>query len=210
MSVSTDVDSDVLIHPTACVETSELGAGTRIWAFSHIMPGVRIGKHCNIADHCFVERGAVVGDHVTIKNGNMIWKGVTLEDGVFVGPNVTFTNDRFPRSERFLRIRGHQPQEADWLVPTRVKTGASVGGGAVIIAGVTIGEFALVGAGAVVTKDVPAHGLVRGNPARLSGWVCECGRPLAPRAGMAVCAHCGLHFLEQDGGMIVRPGERRS
>src|SRR5512146_3057238 len=150
--------SDVFVHPLAIVESDDIGPGTRIWAFSHVMRGASIGANCNVGEHSFIEAGAAIGDNVTIKNGNLIWEGVTIEDGVFVGPNVLFTNDLYPRSPRLPQARDRY-QDHGWLVPTRVQHGASLGAGAVIVAGVTIGEFALVGAGAVVTQDIPAHAL---------------------------------------------------
>jgi UDP-2-acetamido-3-amino-2,3-dideoxy-glucuronate N-acetyltransferase len=160
-------------HNLAVVETSSVGAGTRIWAFSHILPGASIGSDCNICDHTFIENDVVVGDRVTIKCGVQVWDGITLEDDVFVGPNATFTNDKFPRS------RVH-----DKTFPrTVVKTGASIGGNATILPGISIGERAVVGAGAVVTRDVPDFAIVVGNPAQITGYVgassLEPGRPVS-------------------------------
>jgi len=182
------------IHPTALAESREIGAGTRVWAFTHILPGARVGQDCNIGDHCFIESGAVVGDNVTLKNGNMVWEGVRLADGVFVGPNVFFTNDRHPRSPRLPQARKRYAEKRNWLVPTTIERGAALGAGAIILAGVNVGEYATVGAGAVVTKPVPSHALVVGNPARQVGWVCRCGRSLQFRRGRAACAECGSHF----------------
>lgn len=182
-------------HPTAIVETIQIGEGTRIWAFAHVMPNVEIGANCNVGDHCFVESGARVGDNVTIKNGNMIWEGVMLEHGVFVGPHVTFTNDLYPRSPRLPEARARYSSHS-WLSCTRVKYGATLGAGAVILAGTTIGEFGFVGAGAVVTQDVPPYALVVGNPARIIGWVCSCGQRLDFRGEFAQCPACGLEFTK--------------
>jgi UDP-2-acetamido-3-amino-2,3-dideoxy-glucuronate N-acetyltransferase len=179
-----------MIHPTAIVESARVGVRTRIWAFTHVLAGASIGRDCNIGGHCYVEDGAVIGDAVTVKNGTSIWTGVTLDDGVFVGPAVIFTNDRTPRSSR-LGVTGdryHTPSR--WLVPTRVCRGATLGAGAVLVAGVTVGEFAMVGAGAVVTEDVSAHALVVGNPARPVGRVCRCGRRLESEGPDTVCAEC--------------------
>jgi acetyltransferase-like isoleucine patch superfamily enzyme len=186
----------VYIHPTALVDSDQIGDGTRIWAYAHILGGARIGRECNIGDHCFVEGGVAIGDCVTIKNGNMIWEGVTLEDGVFVGPHVFFTNDRYPRSQRYFGSLSRFRHKEGWLTPTRVRRGASLGAGAVVVPGVTIGEFALVAAGAVVTRDVPAYALVMGNPARQRGWVCRCGLPLRFDGHEAVCADCGERYRE--------------
>lgn len=180
----------VFVHPTALVETEEIGQGTRIWAFAHIMPGSVVGENCNIGDHSFIEGGARIGHNVTIKNGNMIWEGVALEDGVFVGPNVSFTNDPYPRSARLPEAEGRYGDRS-WLTTTLVRRGASLGAAAVILAGVTIGEFATVGAGAVVTHDVPAHALVVGNPARMVGWVCQCGLRVDLDKDDPICKGCG-------------------
>ena len=188
---------NAFVHPTALVETDEVGDGSRIWAYVHIMAGVCIGQNCNIGDHCFIESGVSIGDNTTIKNGNMIWEGVTLKDGVFVGPHVFFTNDLYPRSPRLSQAQNRYCSKRNWLVPTLVKRGASLGAGAVMLAGVTIGEYAMVGAGSVVTKDVPAYALVKGNPARVSGWVCQCGQPLRFSNRFATCAECGLRFREE-------------
>jgi UDP-2-acetamido-3-amino-2,3-dideoxy-glucuronate N-acetyltransferase len=186
--------NDKFIHPKALVETKDIGLGTRVWAFVHIMGGAQIGKNCNIGDHCFIESGATIGDDCTIKNGNMIWEGVTLEDGVFVGPNVLFTNDLHPRSPRLPQSHKRYRTKSNWLLPTRIGHGASLGAGAVILAGVTIGEYAMVGAGTIVTRSVPSHALIRGNPSHVSGWVCQCGRTLQFRAKSATCRGCGLRF----------------
>jgi len=148
-------------HPAAIVESTDIGPGTRIWAFVHILAGARIGADCNICDYVFIESDVVVGDRVVIKSGVQLWDGVTLGNDVFVGPNVTFTNDPFPRS--------HHHQER--VGRTTVKAGASIGANATILPGVTIGERAMVGAATVVTRDVPPDTIVVGNPARISGYV---------------------------------------
>ncbi len=149
------------VHPHGLCETASVGEGTRIWAFSHLLPGARVGKDCNICDHVFIENDVILGDRVTVKCGVQVWDGVTLEDDVFIGPNVTFTNDPFPRSK-------HHPEQ---FTRTRVCAGASIGANATILPGVTIGRNAMVGAGAVVTRSVPPHAVVIGNPARISGYV---------------------------------------
>jgi acetyltransferase-like isoleucine patch superfamily enzyme len=187
--------NSVFVHPSSIVEAKQVGSGTRIWAFTHIMRDVSIGENCNIGDHCFIESGSVIGDNVTIKNGNEIWEGVTLSNGVFVGPRVFFTNDLFPRSPRLPQAKkkysGHE-----WLKPTLVKHGASLGAGAILLAGITVGEFSMVAAGAVATKSVPAYALVIGSPARVRGWVCQCSRPLTFDEGIAICDRCGLRFIK--------------
>ena len=149
-------------HPTAIVDSeATIGEGTRIWAFCHILTGAVIGRNCNVCDHVFIESDVVVGNSVTIKSGVQLWDGLRIEDSVFIGPNVTFTNDMYPPSDQW-------PLK---LLHTTVKYGSSIGGGAVILPGVTIGEKALIGAGSVVTKSVPAGAVVVGNPARIIRWI---------------------------------------
>lgn len=150
-------------HEKALVESTSIGPNTRIWAFSHILAGAVIGADCNICDHTFIENYVKIGDRVTIKCGVQIWDGITLEDDVFVGPNATFTNDPFPRSKGY-------PES---FARTIVRKGASIGANATVLCGLSIGEKAMVGAGAVVTKDVPDGAIVVGNPARIKGWVNE-------------------------------------
>ncbi len=179
-----------MVHELALVETECIGSGTRVWAFAHVCAGARIGKNCNLGDHSYVERGATLGDGVTLKNGVCVWEGVTLEDGVFVGPNAVFTNDLTPRSPRLPSAKLRYSSK-NWLVPTRVREGASIGANATIICGVTVGEYAFIGAGAVVTKDVAPHALVIGVPAKQVGWVCFCGRKLAEQNGGFWCEDCG-------------------
>ncbi len=143
-------------HQHALVESEKIGNDTHIWAFVHILPRAQIGADCNICDHVFIENDVIVGNRVTIKCGVQLWDGVRIEDDVFIGPNATFTNDKFPRSKQQFKLR-----------KTIVKRGASVGANSTILPGITIGENAMIGAGAVVTKDVPANVLVVGNPARI-------------------------------------------
>ncbi len=170
----------VFIHPKAIVETDNIGEKTRIWAFVHILPGAKIGKNCNICDHTFIENDVVIGDNVTIKSGVYIWDGVRIGNNVFIGPCVTFTNDIRPRSKVY-------PPE---FIKTFVKEGASIGANATILCGVTIGKWAMVGAGAVVTKNIPDYALAYGVPARVKGYVCECGKDLHFKEDIAKC-ECG-------------------
>ena len=155
------------IHPNALCESDDIGAGTRIWAFAHILPGASIGSDCNICDGVFVEGDVVVGDRTTVKCGVQLWNGVRLGEDVFVGPNATFTNDLFPRSREY-------PEN---FAQTLVEDGASIGANATVLAGLTIGRGAMVGAGAVVTRSVPPNAIVVGNPARISGYVTDAQRP---------------------------------
>lgn len=164
----------IFVHPTAICESGAIGDRTTVWDFAHVLPGAVIGADVNINHGVFVENDVVVGDRVTVKSGVQLWDGIRLEDDVFVGPNVTFTNDKFPRSK-------HRPAS---FSETVVEAGASIGGGAVLLPGVTIGRGSMVGAGAVVTRDVPPHSIVVGNPARIVGYV-EAGpqtADLTPRA----------------------------
>jgi acetyltransferase-like isoleucine patch superfamily enzyme len=156
------MDSSVFVHEKAIVEAgATIGANTRVWAFVHILPGATLGEDCNICDSVFIENQVSIGDRVTIKSGVQVWDGVTIENDVFVGPNATFTNDRFPRSK-------HYP-EKPWQ--TLVQQGASIGANATILPGIQIGTHAMIAAGAVVTRDVPAYAIVAGNPARIRGYV---------------------------------------
>lgn len=166
-----------MIHPTAEVSPeAQIGEGTRIWHQAQVREGARIGRECIIGKGVYIDRDVVIGDRVKIQNGASIYHGVTLEDGVFIGPNACLTNDKMPRA---ITPAGDLKQDADWAVgKILVKYGASVGAGAIVLPQVTIGRFAMVGAGAVVTKDVPDQGLVVGNPARLVGYMCKCGRRL--------------------------------
>ena len=185
------LDPSVFVHPRALCESEDIGPRTRVWAFAHVMKGARIGADCNVGDHAFVESGARVGNHVTIKNSVLIWDKVTVEDEVFLGPNMVFTNDMNPRAA-FRK-------SPDAFLPTLVQRGASIGANATIVCGVTIGQQAFVGAGSVVIRDVPAHALVVGNPARRIGWMCSCGEKLA--ADLA-CT-CGKRYRSSPGGLLA-------
>lgn len=151
---------DYFVHPQGICESTRIGARTRVWAFAHVLPGAVVGEDVNINDHVFVENDVVIGDRVTLKSGVQVWDGISLGADVFVGPNATFTNDPFPRSKQY-------PES---FSRTLVEDGASIGGGAVILPGVRIGRRAMIGAGAVVTKDVPPYAIVVGNPARIVGY----------------------------------------
>jgi acetyltransferase-like isoleucine patch superfamily enzyme len=153
-------NQEFMKHPNALVETQNIGKDTRIWAFTHILPNAVIGENCNICDHVFIENDVVIGNRVTIKSGVQLWDGITIEDDVFIGPNATFTNDPFPRSKKFL----------EQYSLTVISQGASVGANATILPGLLIGQYAMIGAGTVVTKNVPPFAIVVGNPARITGY----------------------------------------
>lgn len=148
-----------MIHPLADVQTKKIGPNTHIWQFVVVLPGAEIGDHCNICSHVFIENDVKIGNHVTVKNGVSLYDGITVEDNVFIGPNATFCNDRYPKSKN----------KNFKLEPIILKKGASIGANATILPGVTIGENALIAAGAIVTKDVPAHTLVAGPAATVKG-----------------------------------------
>jgi len=147
-------------HPTSLVETRNVGKDTRIWAFVHILPEARIGADCNLCDHVYIENDVLIGDRVTVKSGVQLWDGIRVEDDVFIGPNVTFTNDSFPRSKQPYKV-----------MKTIIRKGASIGANATILPGIIVGQNAMVGAGAVVTKDIPPNAIVVGNPARIVNYV---------------------------------------
>lgn len=175
--------SKPFIHSHALVESDKIGDGTRVWAFAHVLPGAVIGQNCNICDHCFIENDVVLGDDVTVKCGIYIWDGVTIEDKVFLGPNVVFTNDLRPRSKVY-------PEQ---FAKTLIRYGASIGANATILAGHTIGKWAMIGAGSVVTKDVPDYTLAVGNPARVVRHICQCTKDLIFRGTHAECS-CGKKY----------------
>ncbi len=185
----------ISIHPTALVASKEIGDGTRIWAFVNILAGARIGRDCNICDRCFLENDVVLGDRVTVKCGISLYDGVVLEDDVFVGPDVAFSNDLRPRSGRHLEAHPR----------TLVKTGASLGAGAILLPGVTVGRFAMVGAGALITRDVSDFALVYGSPARTHGYVCRCGIGLRFENGKGAVCSCGKRYEMGPGGVAESP-----
>ena len=168
-------------------EGSEIGDDTKIWHFCHVMPGARIGRGCSIGQNVMIGAGVVIGDNVKIQNNVSLYTGVALEDDVFCGPSMVFTNVVNPRSE--------VPRKHEYR-PTLVKRGASIGANATLVCGHTIGRFAFIGAGAVVTRDVPDYALVVGNPGRISGWMCACGVKLASgrTPQTAECATCGRQY----------------
>ena len=176
---------DVRIHPTAEVsDQAEIGPGTSIWHQSQVRERARIGRNCILSKGVYVCAGAVIGDNVKVQNYVSIYHGVTIEDGVFCGPHCVFTNDKWPRA---INADGSLKSGDDWeMTPTLVKRGASIGANAVVVCGVTIGQWAMIGSGSVVSRDVPDYGLVWGNPARLYGFVCPCGQRLSGDHGAKV------------------------
>jgi UDP-2-acetamido-3-amino-2,3-dideoxy-glucuronate N-acetyltransferase len=185
--------SGLFVHPQALVESEEIGSGTRVWAFAHVMKGAKIGNNCNICDHAFIESNANLGDNVTVKNGISIWDGVVVESDVFLGPNMVFTNDPNPRSE----IKKGREQ----LQGTVVKKGATIGANATVLCGLTVGAYSFIAAGAVVTRNVPDHALVIGVPARHRGWMCCCASKIKLISGKARCSRCGRQYKNSKAGL---------
>jgi acetyltransferase-like isoleucine patch superfamily enzyme len=185
--------TDARFHPLALVESDFVGPDTRIWAYAHVMKGARVGARCNLGEGVFVEGEVVIGNDVTIKNGVAVYNLVTIEDEAFLGPHCVFTNDLRPRSGRFKR-------PAESFAPTRVGRGATIGANATIVCGNQIGDYAMVAAGAVVTKDVPPHVLAAGVPARAIGFVCACGE----RMPATLRCECGLSYEKEGKGLRLR------
>jgi UDP-2-acetamido-3-amino-2,3-dideoxy-glucuronate N-acetyltransferase len=163
------IDKSYYAHPTAIVESEIIGEGTKIWHFAHVRQGSKIGKNCIIGKSVYIDIGAEIGNNVKVQNFVSVYRGVTIEDDVFVGPSVTFTNDLYPRA--FIWDEEH-------VVPTLVSKGASIGANATLVCGITVGEYAMIGAGSLVAEDVPPFALILGNPGRQRGWVCYCGQRL--------------------------------
>ena len=181
-AVSMEINRKFFIHPTAVVDVAAvIGEGTKIWHFAHVMAGAKIGKNCILGQNVYMARNVILGDGVKIQNNVSLYEGVTLEDYVFCGPSMVFTNVINPRSEISRKNE---------FKPTLVKRGASLGANCTLICGVTVGRYAFVGAGATVTKDVPDYALVVGTPAKITGWICECGQKLSFSTGDAICGAC--------------------
>lgn len=184
------------VHESSYIdENVQIGEGTKIWHFCHIMSGARIGKNCTIGQNVFIGRDVVIGDGCKIQNNVSVYEGVTLEENVFCGPSMVFTNDPNPRAAF--------PKGRERFVKTLVKRGCSIGANATIVCGVTLGEYSFIGAGAVVTKDVPPYAIVYGVPAQIRGWICECGEKLSFKEGVAQCP-CGRRYHQENKERIVR------
>ncbi len=189
--------SDYFVHESSIIdEGADIGSGTKIWHFCHVMPGARIGQDCNIGQNVFIGPDTHIGNRVKIQNNVSVYSGVRLEDDVFLGPSMVFTNVINPRS---------QVNRRDEFQTTLVKRGATIGANATLLCGITLGEYTFVGAGSVVTRDVPDYALVHGNPARLQGWMCQCGHKLEFIEGhggeFARCQQCGKSYTRQ--GTVV-------
>jgi len=189
---------EVFIHPAAIVESDKIGPGTRVWAFAHVMPGAEIGAGCNLCDGAFLETGVVLGDRVTVKNNVLLWDRVQVGSGAFLGPNVVFTNDLRPRVSR--------KKGSAAFLPTAIEAHATLGANCTIVCGHRVGRYALVGAGAVVQRDVPDHALWLGNPGKQHGFVCACAEPIKrPDASGAKvkCEHCETELEATETGLRV-------
>lgn len=215
------IDPSARVHPSADIEADVvIGAGSSVWHRAQVRNRATIGAGCIVGRDAFIDEDVVIGDRVKIQNAALVYHGVTVEDGVFIGPNAILTNDRFPRA---ITATGELARAADWVVsPITLRYGCSIGAGAVVVAGVDVGRFATVGAGAVVTRTVPDHALVAGNPARRIGWVCACGDRLKDEHGSPApgkpelyahdpslhCARCGraYRYDPQADALVERAG----
>jgi acetyltransferase-like isoleucine patch superfamily enzyme len=183
------------IHPQSIVASKKIGNNTRIWAFVNILEGAIIGENCNICDHCFIENDVIIGNNVTVKSGIYIWDGIEIEDNVFLGPNVVFTNDIRPRSKQYIKA-----------VKTLIKHGASIGANSTLLAGITIGEYAMTGIASAITKDVKPYALVYGNPAKQHGWVDESGEKLKSIGDGLWESKKGVLYKEDEKGIKKETG----
>lgn len=199
------------IHPTAEVDSSvQIGSGTKVWHLVQIRPGVTIGSNCVLGRDVYIDEDVQVGSNVKIQNRASIYKSCVIEDGVFIGPHVCFTNDTKPRA---VNPDGSLKSAEDWTAgTTRVNIGAAIGAGSIILPSKRIGRFSMVGAGSVVTRDVPDYVLVIGNPARSVGYVCVCGTKLIeqPTPCLLVCPECDLQYTQSMDDGLVRPTENDS
>lgn len=187
--------SEIFVHERGLCESENVGSGTRVWAFAHVLANAVVGRDCNICDGAYIEGDVVIGDRVTVKNGVMLFAGARIGDDVFLGPGVVFTNDPNPRSG--LR------SGTDHLLATEVENGATIGANSTVICGNSIGAFSFIGAGSVVTSEVPAHAFMLGNPARQTGWACRCGHRLSE---LLVCPDCGTNYRRDGQSIAEFPG----
>lgn len=189
------MEKKYFVHPTAIVdEGAELGQGTQIWHFSHVMSGAKIGEHCIIGQNVFIGKGALLGNNIKVQNNVSVYDAVILEDDVFCGPSMVFTNVFNPRS--FISRKKE-------FRKTLVKKGATVGANATVVCGNTIGQYAFIGAGSVVTRDVPDYALVYGNPGRAKGWVCRCAEEIVFQSSEATCKACGKRYRKDSYGVSL-------
>jgi UDP-2-acetamido-3-amino-2,3-dideoxy-glucuronate N-acetyltransferase len=189
------MERNYFVHPTAVIdEPVEIGEKTQIWHFGHVMSGAKIGENCILGQNVFIGRGVILGNNVKIQNNVSVYDAVVLEDGVFCGPSMVFTNVINPRSFISRKVEFRE---------TLVKKGATIGANATIVCGHTIGQYALVGAGALVSNDVPDYALAYGNPARVKGWVCQCAEQITFRSGRAKCRACGKNYKKNRSGVSL-------
>lgn len=202
------MDDSVFLHPTAINDSASIGPRTRVWAYVHLQKGSRLGADCQMCDYSAIGFDTVVGNGVTVKEYAGIGQGTIVEDGVFIGPGVYTPNDSAPRSPRIPgleQVRQRYTKTENWMQATRICRGASIGTGAIIAPGTTIGAFAMVGIGSIVTKDVAPHRFVTGHPARAIGWVCYCGFRLEQKSADApwTCVECGRCFVVNAEGLML-------
>jgi UDP-2-acetamido-3-amino-2,3-dideoxy-glucuronate N-acetyltransferase len=189
------MSADYFVHQSTYIdEPVKIGKGTRIWYFCHVMSGAEIGENCNIGQNVFIGKNVRIGNGCKIQNNVSVYEGVELEDYVFCGPSIVFTNVINPRSHI---------ERKDEFQRTLVRKGATIGANATILCGISVGEYAFIGAGAVVTKDIPAYSIVVGNPAKLAGWICKCGVRIEFKDGIAACSACGMRYSKK--GDVVCP-----
>ncbi len=185
-------------HPSAVIDKgARIGRGTKIWHFTHVREGATIGQQCIVGQNCYIASRAVVGNCVKMQNNVSVFDLVTLEDNVFVGPSAVFINDLNPRAPF--------PKQGNWI-PTLVKEGATIGANATILCGISIGKWAFIACGAVVTRDVPDYAIVKGNPAQQDGWVCECGAKLVFADNSALCTACHKHYVKEHTSIKPKDG----
>lgn len=194
--MNTHIRKQYFAHESSFIDQPcKIGANTKIWHFSHIQSGAKIGKNCVLGQNVNISNKAIIGNNVKIQNNVSVYDGVTLKNYVFCGPSVVFTNDINPRSK--FPKQGH-------FIKTLVKEGASIGANSTIVCGITIGQHSFIGSGSVVTKNIPDYALAYGTPAKIKGWVCECGEKLSFKKNKALCQNCGLKYLQQNNHKVIK------